>query len=94
MLAFDPSWFARDKMFAFPLTAFTMARDKDDLRLDVDRNTGQAMKNIDAVHWGSLSDLDFDFDFDIDIDIDFDFDFDFDRDCDRNEFIYRPVSKR
>ena len=57
VLAFDPSWFSRDKMFAFPLTAFTLARDKDDLMLDVDRTTLQSMKSFDAAHWGHLNDL-------------------------------------
>lgn len=57
VLAFDPSWFSREKMFAFPLTAFTTVRDKDDLMLDVDRNTLQSMKNFDATHWEHLNDL-------------------------------------
>ncbi len=57
VLAFDPSWFSREKLFAFPLTAFTTARDKDDLMLDVDRNTLQSMKNFDAKQWGHLNDL-------------------------------------
>ncbi len=53
VLAFDPSWFSREKLFAFPLTAFTTARDKDDLMLDVDRDTLQSMKNFDATQWGT-----------------------------------------
>lgn len=57
VLAFDPSWLSREKLFAFPLSAFTTARDKDDLMLDVDRNTVQSMKNFDASRWGSLNDL-------------------------------------
>ncbi len=59
VLAFDPSWLSREKLFAFPLTAFTTARDKekDELMLDVDRTTVQAMKNFDASRWGSLNDL-------------------------------------
>jgi len=57
VLAFDPSLFSREKMFAFPLTSFTTTRDKDDLMLDVDRNTLQSMKNFDDTHWGRLNDL-------------------------------------
>ncbi len=57
VLAFDPSWFAKEKMFAFPLSAFTAARDKDDLVLDVDKAKLEAMKNFDASRWGRLNDL-------------------------------------
>lgn len=57
VLAFDPSWFTLEKMFAFPLTAFTTVRDRDDLMLDVDRSTLQSMKNFDATNWGRLNDL-------------------------------------
>ncbi|WP_188074497.1 PRC-barrel domain-containing protein [Pusillimonas sp. ANT_WB101] len=57
VLAFDPSWFSKDKMFAFPLTAFKVNGDKDDLILDVDQKTVQSMKNFDAKEWGHLNDL-------------------------------------
>lgn len=57
VLAFDPSWLSPEKIFAFPLTDFITASDKDDLILDVDRSTVQSMKNFDAKHWENLNDL-------------------------------------
>lgn len=57
VLAFDPSWLSREKLFAFPLTAFATTNGNDNLMLDVDRNTVQSMKNFDASRWGSLNDL-------------------------------------
>ena len=57
VLAFDPSWFAREKMFAFPMTSFLLSRAKDDLVLDVDKPKLDQMKNFDASRWGRLNDL-------------------------------------
>ncbi len=57
VLAFDPSWFAKEKMFAFPLSAFVATRDRDDLVLDVDKAKLEAMKNFDASRWGRLNEL-------------------------------------
>jgi len=57
VLAFDPSWISSEKLFAFPLTAFKMTADKDDLVLDVDKSMIAAMKSFDAKRWGSLNDL-------------------------------------
>ena len=60
VLGFDPSWFAREKMFAFPLSAFQHVSGKDDLILDVDKAKLEAMKSFDAGRWGHLNDLDHD----------------------------------
>jgi len=57
VLAFDPSWVSSEKLFAFPLTAFKMRANKDDLELDVDKSMIAAMKSFDAKRWGSLNDL-------------------------------------
>jgi len=57
VLAFDPSWVSGEKFFAFPLTAFKMTADKDDLVLDVDKSKIAAMKSFDSKRWGSLNDL-------------------------------------
>ena len=57
VLAFDPSWVSREKLFAFPLTAFKTTPDKDDLVLDVDKSMIAAMKSFDSKRWGSLNDL-------------------------------------
>ena len=60
VLAFDTSWFSKDKMFAFPLTSFQRVTGKDDLILDVDKPKLEAMKSFDAGRWGHLNDLDHD----------------------------------
>jgi len=57
VLAFDPSWVSSEKLFAFPLTAFKMPANKDDLVLDVDKSMIAAMKNFDSKRWESLNDL-------------------------------------
>lgn len=57
VLAFDPSWVSREKLFAFPLTAIKMTANKDDLVLDVDKSMIAAMKSFDSKRWGSLNDL-------------------------------------
>ncbi len=57
VLAFDPSWMTREKMFAFRLTDFTSIPDKNDLLLDVNRETVETMKSFDAKHWENLNDL-------------------------------------
>lgn len=57
VLAFDPSWVSSEKLFAFPLTAFKMIANKDDLVLDVDKSMIAAMKSFDSKRWGSLNDL-------------------------------------
>jgi len=58
VLSFDPSWFSRAKLFAFPLTAFKGEEGKVDLVLDVNKNMLASMKSFDADKWGSLNDLD------------------------------------
>ncbi len=57
VLGFDPSWTAGEKLYAFPLTAFKMNKDKDDLMLDVDQSMIASMKAFDANKWSSLNDL-------------------------------------
>ena len=57
VLAFDPSWTAGEKLYAFPLTAFKLDKDKDDLMLDVDQSMIASMKAFDANKWSSLNDL-------------------------------------
>lgn len=57
VLAFDPSWTSGEKLYAFPLTAFKMNKDKDDLMLDVDQSMIASMKAFDANKWSSLNDL-------------------------------------
>lgn len=57
VLSFDPSWTTGDKLYAFPLTAFKLERDKDDLMLDVDRSMIASMKAFNANKWTHLNDL-------------------------------------
>jgi len=58
VLAFDPSWMTKEKLYAFPLTAFKMSDGKSDLVLNVNKSTIQPMKNFDANRWLHLNDLD------------------------------------
>ena len=58
VLGFDPSWFGKEKLFAFSLTNFVMRNGKDDLVLNVDKPKLEAMKCFDAGRWGHLNDLD------------------------------------
>lgn len=57
VLAFDPSWTTGEKLYAFPLTAFKLEKDKDDLMLDVDKAMLASMKAFDANKWSNLNDL-------------------------------------
>lgn len=57
VLAFDPSWVSSEKLFAFPMTAFSMVANKDDLVLDVDKSMIAQMKSFDSTRWGSLNEL-------------------------------------
>lgn len=57
VLAFDPSLFSAEKMFAFPMSAFKAGPDKDDLMLDVDRQRLDAMKSFDKKMWTSATDI-------------------------------------
>lgn len=56
VLAFDPSWTAPEKNFAFPLSAFNLTADKDELVLDVDKAKIQAMKSFDDSRLANLND--------------------------------------
>ncbi len=57
VLAFDPSIFSAEKMFAFPMTAFKPGRDRDHLTLDVDRQRLEAMKSFDKDRWSLATDI-------------------------------------
>ena len=57
VLAFDPSWTAAEKLFAFQLSAFKLTDGKDELMLDVDKSRVEAMKNFDAKRWANLNTL-------------------------------------
>lgn len=57
VLAFDPSLVSSEKLFAFPMTAFSMVANKDDLVLDVDKSMIAQMKSFDSTRWGSLNEL-------------------------------------
>lgn len=56
VLAFDPSWTAPEKLYAFPLRAFTFTDGTDELTLEVDKTTLQAMRSFDPKLWTSLRD--------------------------------------
>ncbi len=47
VLAFDPSWLAGEKLYAFPLTSFSTRADDDELMLNVGRDKLAAMKSFD-----------------------------------------------
>lgn len=55
-LAFDPSLASPEELYAFPLKAFNLTADKDELVLDVDKSKIQAMKKFDAQRWANLND--------------------------------------
>lgn len=57
VLAFDPSIFSAEKMFAFPMTSFKPGRDRDELMLDVDRERLAAMKSFDKKSWAVTADM-------------------------------------
>lgn len=57
VLAFDPSIFSAEKMFAFPMTAFKPGGDRDHLMLDVDRQRLEAMKGFDKKMWSLATDI-------------------------------------
>jgi len=55
VLAFDPSWTAPEKLYAFPLSAFTFTDGKDELALDVDKSKLQSMRSFDHNLWSAYS---------------------------------------
>lgn len=57
VLAFDPSIFSAEKMFAFSMTAFKSGKDRDHLMLDVDRQRLEAMKSFDEKMWTLGTDI-------------------------------------
>jgi sporulation protein YlmC with PRC-barrel domain len=56
VLEFDPSWVSPERNFAFPLNAFNLTADRDELMLDVDRSKVQAMKSFDDSRYSNLDD--------------------------------------
>ena len=58
VLAFDPSIFSGEKLFAFSLASFAKGKDKDDLVLNVDKAKIQAMKDFKEDRWAKLNDPD------------------------------------
>ena len=56
LLEFHPSWAAPEKFYAFPLRAFNLTADRDELTLDVDKSKIQAMKAFPASRFGSIDD--------------------------------------
>ena len=56
ILEFDPSWVSPEKNFAFPLSAFKLNDDRDELVLDVDKSKVQAMKSFDDSRFANLND--------------------------------------
>lgn len=57
VLAFDPSWTTGEKLYAFPVNAFKMEKDRDELMLDVDKPMLETMKQFDSKRWENLNDL-------------------------------------
>jgi sporulation protein YlmC with PRC-barrel domain len=57
VLAFDPSWTAKEKLYAFRLTDLKLQKDNEHLMLDIDRAMLASMKEFDANRWASLNDL-------------------------------------
>jgi sporulation protein YlmC with PRC-barrel domain len=55
VFAFDPSWTAPEKLFAFPLSAFTFTQGKDELALNLDRSTLKGMRSFDHNLWTAYS---------------------------------------
>jgi sporulation protein YlmC with PRC-barrel domain len=51
VLAFDPSWAAPEKLFAFPVSAFRFTDGKDELAVDVDKSRLQTMRSFDQRIW-------------------------------------------
>lgn len=60
VLAFDPSWTSSEKLYAFPVTAFNLDPDKDNLILDVEKSIVESMKVFDTKQWSHLNDLNHD----------------------------------
>jgi len=56
VLEFDPSWVSPERNFAFPLSAFHLNADRDELVLDVDKSKVQAMKSFDDSRYSNLND--------------------------------------
>ncbi len=56
VLAFDPSWFKGEKLYAFPLNSFSAASDDDELRLNVGRDKLATMKSIDPQGFDTMAD--------------------------------------
>jgi sporulation protein YlmC with PRC-barrel domain len=55
VLAFDPSWAAPERLFAFPVSAFTFTQGKDELALDLDKSGLKGMRSFDHSLWTAYS---------------------------------------
>jgi sporulation protein YlmC with PRC-barrel domain len=55
VLAFDPSWTAPEKLYAFPVSAFKFTDGKDELALNVTKSQLQAMRSFDHGLWTAYS---------------------------------------
>jgi sporulation protein YlmC with PRC-barrel domain len=55
VLAFDPSWTAPEQLYAFPLRAFNLTRDKDEVVLDIDKARLQKMKAFTERDFANLN---------------------------------------
>jgi sporulation protein YlmC with PRC-barrel domain len=55
VLAFDPSWAAPEKLYAFPLSAFTFTQGKDELALNVDKAALKGMRSFDHTLWSAYA---------------------------------------
>jgi len=56
VLEFDPSWASAEQNYAFPLTAFNLTDNRDELVLDIDKSQLQAMKSFPDSRWNNLND--------------------------------------
>lgn len=55
VLAFDPSWTAPEKLYAFPVSAFNFTDGRDELALNVDKAQLRAMRSFDHGLWTAFS---------------------------------------
>lgn len=56
VMQFDPSWTTPGQNYAFPLRAFNLGANRDDLVLDIDKSRLQAMKSFSDDRYQQLSD--------------------------------------
>lgn len=56
VMAFDPSWTSPEKNYAIPLKSFRLAKDKDELTLDIDKSKLASMKSFTDDRYARLND--------------------------------------